>query len=79
MADHAGGSQRSPPWAARLGAGLLLITPPGAFEKVVPVLIGGAGAVLLFQPQLRAAVLRKAGEDHRGGPVVLAGILAVAV
>jgi len=43
------------------------------------VLIGGAGAVLLFQPQLRAAVLRKAGEDHRGGPVVLAGILAVAV
>jgi uncharacterized protein len=62
-----------------LGAGLLLITPPGAFEKVVPVLIGGAGAVLLFQPQLRAAVLRKAGEDHRGGPVVLAGILAVAV
>ncbi|MBV9920026.1 MAG: sulfite exporter TauE/SafE family protein [Pseudonocardia sp.] len=62
-----------------LGAALLLITPPGAFEKVVPVLIGGAGAVLLFQPQLRAAVLRKAGEDHRGGPVVLAGILAVAV
>jgi uncharacterized protein len=62
-----------------LGAGLLLITPPGAFEKVVPVLIAGAGVVLLFQPQIRAAVLRKAGEDHRGGPLVLAGILAVGV
>ena len=65
-----------------LGAGLLLITPPGAFEKVVPVLIGGAGAVLLFQPQIRAAVLRKAGRDdpdHHSGPFVLAGILAVAV
>ena len=65
-----------------LGAGLLLITPPGTFEKVVPVLIGGAGAVLLFQPQIRAAVLRKAGRDdpdHHSGPFVLAGILAVAV
>ena len=65
-----------------LGAGLLLITPPGAFEKVVPVLIGGAGAVLLFQPQIRAAVLHKAGRDdpaHHSGPLVLAGILAVAV
>ena len=65
-----------------LGAGLLLITPPGAFEKVVPVLIGGAGAVLLFQPQIRAAVLRKAGRDdpeHHSGPLVFAGILAVAV
>jgi uncharacterized protein len=65
-----------------LGAGLLLITPPGAFEKVVPVLIGGAGAVLLFQPQIRAAVLRKAGRDDpddHSGPLMLAGILAVAV
>lgn len=64
-----------------LGAALLLVTPPGAFEKVVPVLIACAAAVLLFQPRIRAAVLRKAGEDedHRGGPLVLAGILAVGV
>jgi uncharacterized membrane protein YfcA len=64
-----------------LGAALLLVTPPGAFEKVVPVLIAFAAAVLLFQPRIRAAVLRKAGEgeDHRGGPLVLAGILAVGV
>lgn len=62
-----------------LGAGLLLVTPPGAFEKVVPVLVAGAAAVLLFQPRIRAAVLRKVGDDHRGGPLVLAGILAVGV
>jgi len=62
-----------------LGAGLLLITPPGAFEKVVPVLIAGAGVVLLFQPRIRAAVLRKAGDNHHSGPRVLAGILAVGV
>ena len=43
-----------------LGAALLLVTPPGAFEKVVPVLVGGAAAVLLFQPRIRAAVLRRA-------------------
>ena len=61
------------------GAGLLLVTTPGAFEKVVPVLVAGAAVVLLFQPQIRAAALRVAGEDHQGGPVVLAAVFAVAV
>ena len=61
-----------------VGAALLLLTPPGAFEKVVPVLVAGAAVVLLFQPQLRAAVLRTAGEGRQGGPLVLAGIVAVA-
>lgn len=61
------------------GAGLLLVTPPGAFEKVVPVLVAGAAVVLLFQPQIRSAALRVAGEDHQGGPVVLAAVFAVAV
>ena len=65
-----------------LGAALLLVTPPGVFEKVVPVLVGGAAAVLLFQPRIRAAVLRRARRedaDRRAGPLVLAGILAVGV
>src|SRR3954447_18943758 len=65
-----------------LGAVLLLVTPPGVFEKVVPVLVGGAAAVLLFQPRIRAAVLRRARRedaDRRAGPLVLAGILAVGV
>ena len=73
-----------------LGAALLLVTPPGAFEKIVPVLVGAASAVLLFQPRVRAAVLRRAGRpaadgsadrdaNRRCGPLVLAGILAVGV
>jgi uncharacterized membrane protein YfcA len=61
------------------GAGLLLVTPPGEFEKVVPVLVGGAAVVLLFQPQIRGFALREAGADHRGGPVVLAAVFAVAI
>jgi uncharacterized protein len=65
-----------------LGAALLLVTPPGVFEKVVPVLVGGAAVVLLFQPRIRAAVLRRARREdaeNRAGPLVLAGILAVGV
>ena len=65
-----------------LGAALLLVTPPGVFEKVVPVLVGGAAAVLLFQPRIRAAVLRRperAGGERGAGPLVLAGVLAVGV
>src|ERR1700710_3071367 len=30
------------------GAGLLLVTPPGVFERVVPFLVGGASVVLLL-------------------------------
>ncbi len=68
------------------GAGLLLVTPPGVFERIVPFLVGGAALVLLLQPRIRAAAARRAerrtggrGPDDRPGPVVLAGILAVAV
>jgi uncharacterized membrane protein YfcA len=65
-----------------LGAALLLVTPSGVFEKVVPVLVGGAAAVLLFQPRIRAAVLRRPGREgaeRDAGPLVLAGLLAVGV
>jgi len=63
------------------GAGLLLVTPPGAFERIVPFLVGGAALVLLFQPRIRAVAARRGeqGADHRAGPAVLAGIFAVAV
>lgn len=37
------------------GAGLLLATPPGAFELVVPFLVAGASVALLAQPRLQAA------------------------
>jgi uncharacterized membrane protein YfcA len=58
------------------GAGLLLVTPPGAFEKIVPVLVGGAALALLLQPRLRRMVEPAAGT---AGPTVTAGILAVAI
>lgn len=59
------------------GAGLLLLTPPGAFERIVPFLVGGAALVLLFQPRIREFAARQG--SHRTGPTVLAGLFAVAV
>ena len=59
------------------GAGLLLVTPPGVFERIVPFLVGGAAVVLLFQPRIRAAAARPG--SHHGGPGVAAGLFAVAV
>jgi uncharacterized membrane protein YfcA len=60
-----------------VGAGLLLVTPDGAFERIVPVLVGGAAAVLLFQPRIRAFAERRG--PHRAGASVVAGLFAVAV
>jgi hypothetical protein len=50
-----------------VGAVLLLLTPPGAFEAVVPVLIAAASLVLLAQPRLRAAAERRAGREQETG------------
>jgi uncharacterized membrane protein YfcA len=66
------------------GAGLLLITPPGAFEAIVPVLVASASVVLLAQPWIRRLAVRgRAAEerdgDDRPGWVVLGGMLAVSV
>jgi uncharacterized membrane protein YfcA len=70
-----------------IGAGLLLVTPPGAFEVIVPVLVGGASLVLLVQPWIRRLARRErvaeiaeheAGE-HRPGWAVLGGMLVVSV
>lgn len=59
------------------GAGLLLVTPAGAFERIVPVLVGGAAVVLLFQPRIRTAAARRG--SHRAGAPVVGGMFAVAV
>ncbi len=58
------------------GAGLLLVTPPGTFEKIVPVLVGGAAVVLLLQPWIRAAADAAAATS---GPAITAGVLAVTI
>jgi uncharacterized membrane protein YfcA len=56
-----------------VGAALLLLTPPGAFEKLVPFLIAGASAAILVQrpPRELAAEgaadrLRQPHRDHWG-------------
>ncbi len=61
-----------------LGAGLLLVTPASTFERVVPVLVGGASLVLLFQPWFRPAPDPVDG-PRRTNTAVLAGLFAVAV
>jgi hypothetical protein len=65
VVDRPAASPRSSRSAVPWGRRLLLVTPPGVFEKVVPVLVGGAAAVLLFQPRIRAAVLRRPGARGR--------------
>lgn len=47
-----------------IGCALLLATPASAFDKVVPFLVLGAGAVLAFQSRLRSVV----GHPHAMPP-----------
>ena len=61
-----------------LGAGLVLVTPAAAFERIVPVLVGGASVVLLFQPWFRP-VPQPADGPPRPNAAVLAGLFAVSV
>ncbi len=52
--------------SAGLGSGLLLLTPPGVFARVVPFLIAAGSLILLAQPRL-TALARRGGD----GPVIL--------
>jgi uncharacterized membrane protein YfcA len=61
------------------GAGLLLVLPPAAFARIVPVLILVACGLVAVQPRLSAWVaarrLRLGHEPrHGGGPVLIASI-----
>ncbi|WP_231974084.1 sulfite exporter TauE/SafE family protein [Pseudonocardia sp. HH130630-07] len=53
------------------GAGLLLLTPEGGFERIVPFLVGGAAMLLLVPP--------RAGSARPPGPGVGIGVFAVGV
>ncbi|MFE7602865.1 sulfite exporter TauE/SafE family protein [Streptomyces sp. NPDC057494] len=62
-----------------IGAILLLALPSQAFDAIVPVLIGLALVLVLFQPRISAAVKRRreqtGTEAHPdGGPALLAGL-----
>ena len=66
-----------------LGAVLLLLTPPGAFERMVPVLIAAASAAILVQrpPRELAAEGARAHAPHPGrDPRWLpAGVFAIGI
>jgi uncharacterized membrane protein YfcA len=57
------------------GAGLLLVTPAGAFEKLVPVLIAGAALAVLARPRPHLEVVA----DARDRLLQVLGILFAAV
>ncbi|MGD9528459.1 sulfite exporter TauE/SafE family protein [Pseudonocardia sp.] len=61
------------------GAWLLLVTPPGAFERIVPVLIAAASLVLLLQPRLRPAAHPGTSPSRTGAVWVGICVFAVAV
>ncbi len=66
-------------WAAVgsvLGAALLLALPSSAFDRVVPVLVAGAGVLVLAQPAVVRRTRREDGDTSRAsGPAV--GAVAV--
>jgi uncharacterized membrane protein YfcA len=61
------------------GAVLLLILPPGAFDAIVPVLVGAALVLVVLQPRLARALQarreRAGGAPAHGGPLLYAGVL----
>ena len=57
------------------GAGLLLITPEGVFDQVVPFLLAAAAVVLLLQPKISAWLDRR---PSRSGRFLLPGGLIAA-
>jgi uncharacterized protein len=58
------------------GAVLLLVLPESAFEAIVPVFIGIALVLIVFQPQLSRRLVRTRPAGHHGGPGVLLGVYA---
>jgi uncharacterized protein len=63
------------------GAVLLLVTPPGAFERVVPVLIAGASAAILVQRPPRELAAEGAAHhpDHRDPRWLALGTFAIGI
>jgi len=60
-----------------IGAALLLSTPPGVFDRVVPFLVAAGSLVLLAQPRLAAR--RRRHEARHGGPALPTGVVALSL
>ncbi|WP_369133405.1 sulfite exporter TauE/SafE family protein [Modestobacter sp. I12A-02662] len=61
------------------GAALLLLTPAGAFEKVVPFLIGGAAIAILVQRSPRELAAGGARHPHRDHWGLTAGTYLIGI
>ena len=63
------------------GAALLLLTPPGSFERIVPFLIAGASAAILVQRPPRELAARGAAHhpDHRDPRWLPLGTFAIGI
>ncbi|HVK21446.1 MAG TPA: sulfite exporter TauE/SafE family protein [Actinokineospora sp.] len=61
-----------------VGAVLLLVLPPGAFETIVPVLIGLALVLVILQPWLSRVLAERERHEH-GGVALFAGVFAAGV
>ncbi|HEY1674678.1 MAG TPA: sulfite exporter TauE/SafE family protein [Streptosporangiaceae bacterium] len=59
-----------------IGAVLLLVTPPGAFSRIVPFLVAAGALILLLQPRLSAL---RGHHAHASPAVLAAGLLLVSV
>jgi uncharacterized membrane protein YfcA len=57
-----------------LGAGVLLLAPPGAFALAVPVLITFAAVLVLVQPRLRALTPSPGAEQSRWRLAAMFGV-----
>lgn len=80
LRGHAATLRRWAPVAvvgAVAGALLLLVTPPGVFAWIVPFLVAGAGALLLFQPRITR--WHSARDVPIATPFVVAAILGVTI
>jgi uncharacterized membrane protein YfcA len=62
---------------AAVGAALLLATPRGSFQWIVPFLVAGAAVALLFQPRIYAWREARPHPDHQA--VLPYGLFAVAL
>jgi len=63
-----------------VGAVLLLVLPPGAFEAIVPVLILLAVVLVVVQPWLaRRLAARQVQRHEHGGPLLQLGIFGVGI
>lgn len=62
------------------GAALLLALPPSWFAAIVPVFIAVALVLVVLQPRLSAALVRRQDEPHEhGGRLGLTGVFATGV